>query len=227
MPFGYGRVYSKNVLSACSLTMDSIAMKRIQASEFRANRFPGVGRRNRGWQPGDVLRDGQRGGGAGTGRIHQRLPHHSGPHLVGAQGAVLVHAALGRERGPARVGLAGPVWGLGAALAAIVGIAGACGEQRSESMERYGQEFEGKIAESYEESEEWWPTPPKPAKGTPNVGFACKVVWPGPGASQVRDKRLCQVETPVIRERAVARPQDTPHLNSALLILMHSQASIK
>jgi hypothetical protein len=30
-----------------------------------------------------------------------------------------------------------------------------------------------------------------------NVGFTCKDVWRGPGASQVRDKRLCQVEAPV------------------------------
>ena len=57
-------------------------------------------------------------------------------------------------------------------LAVIVGIAGACapaGEQRSESMEKYGQEFEGQIAESYEDSEEWWPSTPKPPPGTPNV----------------------------------------------------------
>ncbi|MCH8033753.1 MAG: arylsulfatase [Bacteroidetes bacterium] len=43
------------------------------------------------------------------------------------------------------------------------------GEEESESFKKYGQEFEGKIAESYEDSEEWWPTPPKPPKGTPNV----------------------------------------------------------
>jgi arylsulfatase len=46
---------------------------------------------------------------------------------------------------------------------------GAPGTQESASIEKYGQEFEGKIAKSYEESEEWWPTTPKPAEGTPNV----------------------------------------------------------
>ena len=39
----------------------------------------------------------------------------------------------------------------------------------SESIKKYGQEFEGKIAKSYEESEEWWPSVPKPPAGTPNV----------------------------------------------------------
>ena len=34
---------------------------------------------------------------------------------------------------------------------------------------KYGQEFKGKIAKSYEESEEWWPETPKPKPGTPNV----------------------------------------------------------
>ena len=38
-----------------------------------------------------------------------------------------------------------------------------------DSFEKYGQEFKGKIAKSYEESEEWWPTMPTPAEGTPNV----------------------------------------------------------
>jgi len=33
--------------------------------------------------------------------------------------------------------------------------------------------------------------------GSPNVGFTCQVVWRGPGASQVRDKRLCRVEAHV------------------------------
>ena len=37
------------------------------------------------------------------------------------------------------------------------------------SLEKYGQPFEGKIAKSYEESEEWWPSTPKPPAGTPNV----------------------------------------------------------
>jgi arylsulfatase len=38
-----------------------------------------------------------------------------------------------------------------------------------DSFEKYGQEFKGKIARSYEESQEWWPTMPEPAEGTPNV----------------------------------------------------------
>jgi arylsulfatase len=43
------------------------------------------------------------------------------------------------------------------------------GEGESESFKKYGQEFEGKIAKSYAESKEWWPTPPKPPAETPNV----------------------------------------------------------
>jgi len=43
------------------------------------------------------------------------------------------------------------------------------GEEESESFKKYGQEFEGKIAKSYQDSEEWWPSPPKPPEGTPNV----------------------------------------------------------
>lgn len=43
------------------------------------------------------------------------------------------------------------------------------GQGQSKSFAKYGQEFKGKIAESYAESEEWWPTPPKPPEGTPNV----------------------------------------------------------
>jgi hypothetical protein len=31
------------------------------------------------------------------------------------------------------------------------------GEEESESFKKYGQEFEGKIAKSYQDSEEWWP----------------------------------------------------------------------
>ena len=48
-------------------------------------------------------------------------------------------------------------------------ITGGGHSDESESFKKYGQEFEGKIAKSYEESEEWWPTPPKPPAGTPNV----------------------------------------------------------
>ena len=42
-------------------------------------------------------------------------------------------------------------------------------EATKEEMEKFGQAFKGKIAESYEESEEWWPSTPKPLEGTPNV----------------------------------------------------------
>lgn len=38
-----------------------------------------------------------------------------------------------------------------------------------DSFAKYGQEFHGKIAKSFEESEEWWPSSPKPKEGTPNV----------------------------------------------------------
>ena len=32
-----------------------------------------------------------------------------------------------------------------------------------------GQEFQGVIARSYDESEEWWPEPTRPPEGAPNV----------------------------------------------------------
>ena len=38
-----------------------------------------------------------------------------------------------------------------------------------DSVEKYGQEFKGKIAKSYQDSVEWWPSSPKPPPGTPNV----------------------------------------------------------
>ena len=41
--------------------------------------------------------------------------------------------------------------------------------QESEAFKKYGQEFKGKIAKSYAESKEWWPTSPKPPAGTPNA----------------------------------------------------------
>lgn len=40
---------------------------------------------------------------------------------------------------------------------------------KDDSFEKYGQEFKGKIGKSYQESKEWWPTPPKPPAGTPNA----------------------------------------------------------
>jgi arylsulfatase len=36
-------------------------------------------------------------------------------------------------------------------------------------MEKYGQEFKGKIGKSYEDSEEWWPKKDRPPKDAPNV----------------------------------------------------------
>ena len=56
----------------------------------------------------------------------------------------------------------------------VLGLALGCSqpgpEQASdESFAKYGQEFKGKIAKSYQESEEWWPSTPKPPAGTPNV----------------------------------------------------------
>ena len=36
-------------------------------------------------------------------------------------------------------------------------------------FEKYGQEFEGKIGKTYEESEEWWPTKKRPPAEAPNV----------------------------------------------------------
>ncbi len=58
-------------------------------------------------------------------------------------------------------------------VAGLIILAIACapqgGSEEDEMFARYGQEFHGKIAESYEESEEWWPQNPKPPAGTPNV----------------------------------------------------------
>lgn len=61
----------------------------------------------------------------------------------------------------------------------------------SASFEKYGQEFGGKIAKSYGESQEWWPSTPKPPTGTPNVlivllddvGFAHLGSYGGPIAT--------------------------------------------
>ena len=51
----------------------------------------------------------------------------------------------------------------------LVSTACSAQEQKDESFEKYGQEFKGKISKSYEESQEWWPSSPKPPVGTPNV----------------------------------------------------------
>ena len=53
-------------------------------------------------------------------------------------------------------------------VCAIVVSAGVHAKE-SKAFKKYGQEFKGKIAKSYEKSEEWWPTPPKPRAGTPNA----------------------------------------------------------
>jgi arylsulfatase len=45
----------------------------------------------------------------------------------------------------------------------------ASSEATQEEMDKFGQPFKGKIAKSYEESKEWWPSTPKPPEGTPNV----------------------------------------------------------
>jgi arylsulfatase A-like enzyme len=50
--------------------------------------------------------------------------------------------------------------------AGIIEKAQAAGD---DSFKKYGQEFKGKIAKSYAESEEWFPSTPKPPAGTPNV----------------------------------------------------------
>ena len=53
---------------------------------------------------------------------------------------------------------------LGYAVAAFLLIApGYLGatDDSSESFKKYGQEFKGKIAKSYEQSQEWWPSTPK------------------------------------------------------------------
>ena len=42
-------------------------------------------------------------------------------------------------------------------------------ENTDQTFEKYGQEFKGKIARSYEDSEEWWPQKARPPKGAPNV----------------------------------------------------------
>ncbi|MGF1466695.1 MAG: arylsulfatase [Sandaracinaceae bacterium] len=41
--------------------------------------------------------------------------------------------------------------------------------QEAAPASEYGQPFEGRIAESYAESEEWWPSPQRPPEGAPNV----------------------------------------------------------
>ena len=41
--------------------------------------------------------------------------------------------------------------------------------ESDEIFEKYGQVFEGKIASTYEDSEEWWPKKKRPPKDAPNV----------------------------------------------------------
>ena len=40
---------------------------------------------------------------------------------------------------------------------------------KSETKNKFNAEFKGKIAKTYEESEEWWPEKKRPPKGAPNV----------------------------------------------------------
>lgn len=42
-------------------------------------------------------------------------------------------------------------------------------EKSNSDFEKYGQEFKGKIAKSFEESQEWWPKKKRPPEGSPNV----------------------------------------------------------
>jgi len=53
-----------------------------------------------------------------------------------------------------------------AGLAVALLLAGAVG---STALAETVQKFQGKIAKSYEDSEEWWPDPVRPPKGAPNV----------------------------------------------------------
>ena len=56
----------------------------------------------------------------------------------------------------------------------------------------------------------------------PNVGFTCKAVWRGPGESQVRDERLCLVQTLVSLIIATKRKEFVPDYSvavSALVVL--------
>ena len=41
--------------------------------------------------------------------------------------------------------------------------------EKADNKSEGTQEFKGKIAKSYQDSEEWWPSSPKPPEGTPNV----------------------------------------------------------
>ena len=58
-------------------------------------------------------------------------------------------------------------------LAFLIATAGLAMAQepmsKEEAMEKYGQEFEGVIAKSYEDSKEWWPPKKVPKEGSPNV----------------------------------------------------------
>lgn len=66
-----------------------------------------------------------------------------------------------------------PITSLKVSIALLPFILGGCEMagrgSGGDDFAKYGQEFKGKIARSYEESEEWWPETPKPRPGTPNV----------------------------------------------------------
>ena len=60
----------------------------------------------------------------------------------------------------------------GLAVAVVAGLAVAfllAGTVGSTAAAETPQEFQGKIAKSYAESEEWWPEPVRPPKGAPNI----------------------------------------------------------
>ena len=54
----------------------------------------------------------------------------------------------------------------GTLCAAVLGTIIGCGRSLAGGGQ---QEFKGKIAKKYEDSEEWWPKSPKPPEGAPNV----------------------------------------------------------
>ena len=55
-------------------------------------------------------------------------------------------------------------------LIILLGLSGCQkNNDESESFKKYGQEFEGKITKSYQDSKEWWPETLAPPKDAPNV----------------------------------------------------------
>ena len=60
------------------------------------------------------------------------------------------------------------ILGVGLLILVFIGC-DTIGQSTDVNMDKYGQEFEGKISQSYEDSEEWWPPKQRPAEGSPNV----------------------------------------------------------